>query len=258
MKNLGSVNNAKSVATKEYVDNRVVANPQSSSTPTELEKLTIGGSLFAPRTVIANPTLAGTESALSGIQIGDTKYNMGSQSNIARVESGTTATKAYAAGEYVVVGGQLYRVTASIASGGTFTPGTNVSATSVGNRLQSIETSVNALGIYRFTKTITRVDENNKFVLTVPAGSSHLIIVGCPSSYNYNYVGIIESYGADYNYNVSKAIVYAPESSSRVTVTGTSGGRSPILTVAFDHAAHGSPITLKVITLNGGRMTLSS
>lgn len=255
MKNLGSVNNAKSVATKEYVDNRVVANPQSSSTPTELEKLTIGGSLFAPRTVIANPTLAGTESALSGIQIGDTKYNMGSQSNIARVESGTTATKAYAAGEYVVVGGQLYRVTASIASGGTFTPGTNVSATSVGNRLQSIETSVNGLGIYRFTKNLSYGD--NVFNMYVPVGSSHLVV----SSSQYlqiGFMGIINSVQNDsYNYTVAVSTIYK-SNSTHISVSGADGDRTPALTVKYmdiSSSARNTPIVLEVFTLLGGRMT---
>lgn len=258
MKNLGSINSAKSVTTKEYVDNRVVANPQSSDTPTELEKLTIGGLLYEPRKVIANPTLAGTEATLSGIQIGNTKYNMGSQSNIATVETGTTATKAYVAGEYVVVGGQLYMVTAAIANGGTFTPGTNVTATSVGDRLQSIETSVNALGIYSFTKTISRTTQENRFGLLVPTGSSHLIIVGCPSRYDYHYVGIVESYGVQYsNYYVVSIPIYAPES-SYVGITGTSGGSHPYLTVSFSDSANGVPITLKVITIHGDRMTLSA
>lgn len=258
MKNLGSISDPKSTTTKEYVDNRVVANPQSAETPTELEKLTIGGSLFEPRKVIANPTLAGTEATLSGIQIGNTKYSMGSQSNIATVETGTTATKAYVAGEYVVVGGQLYMVTAAIASGGTFTPGTNVSATSVGDRLQNIETSVNALGIYSFTKTIS-YGSDNKFVLLVPTGSSHLIIVGCPSRYDYHYVGIVESYSTGtYSNHVVNIPIYAPTSSSYIYVTGTSGGHYPELTVTFDNTARDNPITLKVITLNGDRMTLST
>lgn len=257
MKNLGNVNNAKSVATKEYVDNRVVANPQGSGTPTELEKLTIGGLLYEPRKVIANPTLAGTESALSGIQIGDTKYNMGSQSNIARVESGTTATKAYVVGEYVVVGGQLYRVTASIASGGTFTPGTNVSATSVGNRLQSIETSVNGLRIYRFTKNLSYYDEDNVFNMYVPVGSSHLVV----SSSQYlriGFMGIINSVQNDnYNYTVAVSTIYV-NNSTHILVSGTDGGRTPALTVKYkdiSSSARNTPIVLEVFTLLGGRMT---
>lgn len=60
------------------------------------------------------------------------------QSNIAYIESGTTATRAYTAGQYVIVGVTLYKVTASIASGATFTPGTNITATTVGAELTAL------------------------------------------------------------------------------------------------------------------------
>lgn len=263
MKNLGNVNNAKSVTTKEYVDNRVVANPQSSGTPTELEKLSVGGSLFAPRTVIANPTLAGTESALNSIQIGNIKYSMGSQSNIATVETGTSATKAYVVGEYVVVGGQLYRVTAAIASGGTFTPGTNVSATSVGNRLQSIETSVNELGIYRFTKTVSYYSESNSLTLNVPKNSLHLIIVGTPGGTKYRYLGIVSGYTTtsydEYGYPTTYNYVSVTElfKGTDITVTGTSGSTSKrTLTFAFtSDRTTAYTAVVEVLTLSGGRMT---
>lgn len=46
-------------------------------------------------------------------------------SQIAYVESGTTASRAYAVGESFCRNGLLYRVKAAIPSGGTFTPGTN-------------------------------------------------------------------------------------------------------------------------------------
>lgn len=60
------------------------------------------------------------------------------QSNIAYIESGTTASRAYTAGQYVIVGGTLYKVTAPIASGATFTPGTNITATTVGAELTAL------------------------------------------------------------------------------------------------------------------------
>lgn len=54
-----------------------------------------------------------------------------SESEIAPVESTSTASKAYAVGDLLIYDGKLYRVTAAIASGGTITPGTNVTETSV-------------------------------------------------------------------------------------------------------------------------------
>lgn len=59
-------------------------------------------------------------------------------SNLAFIEDGTTASRAYSVGQYVLIGGQLYKVTASIASGATFTIGTNVTATTVGTELTAL------------------------------------------------------------------------------------------------------------------------
>lgn len=59
-------------------------------------------------------------------------------SNLAYIEDGMTASRAYSVGQYVLIGGQLYKVTASIASGATFTIGTNVVATTVGEELTAL------------------------------------------------------------------------------------------------------------------------
>ena len=60
------------------------------------------------------------------------------QTNIAYLETGTTASRAYTAGQYVIVGDVLHRVAASIASGATFTPGTNIVQTTVGGELTAL------------------------------------------------------------------------------------------------------------------------
>lgn len=57
------------------------------------------------------------------------------RSMIAGVEAGMQATKAYSAGDLLIVGDTLYKATTSIASGATFTPGTNVTATTVAEQL---------------------------------------------------------------------------------------------------------------------------
>lgn len=58
--------------------------------------------------------------------------------NLAYIEDGTTASRAYSVGQYVLISGQLYKVTSSIASGATFTIGTNVVATTVGTELTAL------------------------------------------------------------------------------------------------------------------------
>ena len=60
------------------------------------------------------------------------------QGNIAFIEDGTTASRAYTAGQYVIVGGTMYKVSAAIASGAEFTPDTNIVATTVGTELTAL------------------------------------------------------------------------------------------------------------------------
>ena len=61
-----------------------------------------------------------------------------SNSNIATIETGTTATQTYTAGDNVLVGGQLYKVTDDIDVGETFTSGANVEATTIGEELTAL------------------------------------------------------------------------------------------------------------------------
>lgn len=63
-------------------------------------------------------------------------------SNLATIESSTTASQAYSEGDYLVLNGQLYDVIADIASGETLTVGTNISATTVGSELTALNNSL--------------------------------------------------------------------------------------------------------------------
>lgn len=58
-----------------------------------------------------------------------------SESAFASSEESTTASKAYAVGDYFWLNSTLYRVTVAIASGGTITVGTNCVSTKLGNNL---------------------------------------------------------------------------------------------------------------------------
>lgn len=57
---------------------------------------------------------------------------------IAPTEKGYTATRAYTVNQFLIVANQLYKVTANIANGGTITPGTNVTATTICDILTSL------------------------------------------------------------------------------------------------------------------------
>lgn len=57
---------------------------------------------------------------------------------VATVEPTTTASKAYNVNDFLIYNNVLYKVIANIANGGTITPNTNVSATTVGAELTAI------------------------------------------------------------------------------------------------------------------------
>ena len=74
-----------------------------------------------------------------------------SNSNIATIEAGTTATQTYTAGDNVLVGGQLYKVTDDIDVGETFTSGANVEATTIGEELTALNNGLMNVQNYSFS-----------------------------------------------------------------------------------------------------------
>lgn len=64
----------------DYIEGQVEANPSLAGTEASLTGLQVGDTKYKveqPINVEANPILAGTESDLSSIEIGDTKYKIG-------------------------------------------------------------------------------------------------------------------------------------------------------------------------------------
>ena len=78
--------------------------------------------------------------------------------NLAPIELTSTATKAYAVGEFLVYDNLLYRVTSAIALGGTITPGTNCVTDKVGNEIKTIKDALTSdmfkLKAYSFSYSI--------------------------------------------------------------------------------------------------------
>lgn len=70
------------------------------------------------------------------------------RSMIAGVESSSTASRAYAVGEYFIFSNVLYRATSAIASGGTITPGTNCTAVDLASELnrQAVKVATGTIG----------------------------------------------------------------------------------------------------------------
>ena len=59
------------------------------------------------------------------------------------IESSSTSSHAYAVGKFLTYNGILYKVTSAIAVGDTLTPGTNITATNVGDQIKSLNDSLN-------------------------------------------------------------------------------------------------------------------
>ena len=78
--------------------------------------------------------------------------------NLATIEAGSTASKVYAKGDYLVFGGKLCRVTStSIAAGATLTIGTNIELAPVGDELKTLSSELTNLIITK-QQTLTNFE----------------------------------------------------------------------------------------------------
>lgn len=101
------------------------------------------GVLYRCTTAISTAE-AWTSGHWTAAQVGDELCDLkGSLTSIqgqitANVETSTTASKAYSAGEYLVLNGTLYRVALDIQNGSTITIGTNVISCNMGTELTAL------------------------------------------------------------------------------------------------------------------------
>lgn len=114
------VDNTSGFATQNYVDSAV----------SSVTKTTIGLGNVDNTSDLNKPISTATQAALNTLD-----EDKADKTDIATVESGTTASRAYSVGELVYVSGTLYRVKTAIASGTTFTVGTNIEVTNVSNAI---------------------------------------------------------------------------------------------------------------------------
>jgi len=119
---------------------------------------------------------------------GDYDDVLAPKTDIATVESGTTASRAYSVGELVYVSGTLYRVKTAIASGATFTVGTNIEVTNVSNAIHDIN------GIIKVS-TITKS-------VTTTASTQTDVRIDVPQISEYKAIGIVS-----YNIPLTTAVV---------------------------------------------------
>ena len=125
--------------------NATVASKEATAiVPSSIKQLTrVGGTQeFAPVTI---------PEAVKFSEGGSLETTVNS---IATIESSSTASKAYVVGDFLVSGGQLYKVIADIAIGETFVVDTNIESTSVGSELSALNAGLSALeGIGDYSTT---------------------------------------------------------------------------------------------------------
>lgn len=131
------VDNTSGFASQNYVDSAV----------SSITKTTIGLGNVDNTSDLNKPISMATQTALDTLD-----EDKADKTDIATVESGTTASRAYSVGELVYVSGTLYRVKTAIASGATFTVGTNVEVTNVSGVLSKMSKF-----IYGYTATSTQL-----------------------------------------------------------------------------------------------------
>jgi len=109
----------------------------TEDTPTTLTGVLTGdGSNVGAATPSSVPASGGTALATTGAAYAAQENAKAAAAQlVAPVEASSTASRAYAVGEYFVFSGVLRRCTAAIAAGGTIAVGTNCVSTSVGEQL---------------------------------------------------------------------------------------------------------------------------
>lgn len=98
-----------------------------------------------------------------------------SAGSVATVEN-AQAVQAHSAGDYILLGGKLYLVTAAVSVGETFVEGTNIEAAVIGDALTSLNTGLNGLHLI---STVVNGTTTSFGTITIPnpAGRSTIFLL---------------------------------------------------------------------------------
>ena len=147
------------------------------------------------------------------------------------IESSSTSSHAYAVGKFLTYNGILYKVTSAIAVGDTLTPGTNITATNVGDQIKSLNDSLGSLfKIKEYSTSSKTVAGNAEFSVTgsdlrlstpggyVPVamlrfyvnnGNLSIRSVNATATGNSAFINGRNMRGSTIDYNASATILYA-------------------------------------------------
>ena len=135
-----------------------IATIETSSTASRAysigEHLIYGGQLYTvTAAIVSGGTLTvGTNIEASKLADELTSSISAHSGDIATIETTNTASRNYTVGKLIILGNQLYRTTAAIATGATLEVGTNIEVTNLGDQISSLNDSLaNSLGTITIT-----------------------------------------------------------------------------------------------------------
>lgn len=126
-----------------------IATIETSSTASRAysigEHLIYGGQLYTvTAAIVSGGTLTvGTNIEASKLADELTSSISAHSGDIATIETTNTASRNYTVGKLIMLGNQLYRTTAAIATGATLEVGTNIEVTNLGDQISSLNDSLN-------------------------------------------------------------------------------------------------------------------
>lgn len=108
----------------------------------------------------------------------DALNNKSNNSNLATVESGTTASQAYTVGDYLVYNWQLCKVISAIAQGDTLTVGTNIAVTTSGGEFTRLNSDLSV-------NTTTQTFSNAQFDITATTKYINSHVAECNINFEF-------------------------------------------------------------------------
>jgi len=195
-----------------------------------------------PSAYTSNPAMDGTASPGSstawakGDHVHPSDTSKANQEQLAYVETGTTASRAYAAGEYFCWNGLLYRAKTAITSGASFTVGTNCEQVTEGgfnNLIRWISHSLITQSSYTINSLHLELLSGRLMVVSfsvtcVTASASSVNIGGVPSGYRpgSDLIVVVPSLSAD-------ALNFRVRQNGYVNAWGGTAGQTYIGTMTY-------------------------
>lgn len=193
-----------SLASPSFTGTPTTPTPESSDDSTKVANTEWVRDMMTAENITYDETLPSHASGSAGEKLSELNSDLNTlesdletlRENLATVETGNTASRAYSIDELVVVGGILYKVTSAIASGGTFTIGTNIRAVTVGAEITGLRDWIKHISY--FARIL--IDPSSKLTYTFnvtrenPGNYANFLICGSTSaSGQFFYVGFVNT-----------------------------------------------------------------